>query len=87
MALNIKNQEVEELASELAARTGDSKTQTILKALQLRKETLEAPRKKKRNVLQYLERHVWPFIPAEARGKKINKEEREEILGYGPDGV
>ena len=88
MALNIKNREVEELARELASRTGESKTQTILQALKQRKRQLETTiPKKKRNVIQYLERHVWPFIPPEVRGKRITKEEREEILGYGPDGV
>jgi antitoxin VapB len=37
-------------------------------------------------MLQFLEEEVWPYIPAEALGKSISKEEREEILGYGPDG-
>jgi len=88
VALNIKNREVEELASELASRTGESKTATILQALKHRKQHLDTTTpKKKRNVIQYLERHVWPFIPPEVRGKRITKEEREEILGYGPDGV
>jgi antitoxin VapB len=88
VALNIKNREVEELARELASRTGESKTETILQALKQRKQHLDTTTpKKKRNVIQYLERHVWPFIPPEVRGKRITKEEREEILGYGPDGV
>lgn len=36
---------------------------------------------------KYLEEEVWPEIPAELREKGISKEEREEILGYGPEGV
>jgi antitoxin VapB len=36
---------------------------------------------------RFLEEEVWPNIPPDLRGKKLTKEEREEILGYGPDGV
>jgi antitoxin VapB len=35
----------------------------------------------------FLEEEIWPLIPAETRGKPITKEEVEEILGFGPDGV
>jgi antitoxin VapB len=38
-------------------------------------------------VLEWLQNEVWPLIPPELRGKKLTKEEEEEILGYGPDGV
>ena len=37
--------------------------------------------------LAFMEREIWSKIPAELRGKPVTKEEREEILGYGPDGV
>lgn len=36
---------------------------------------------------RYLEEEVWPRIPAELREKGVSKKEREEILGYGPEGV
>jgi hypothetical protein len=37
--------------------------------------------------MEYLEREVWPKIPADVLGKKkMTKREREEILGIGPDG-
>lgn len=36
---------------------------------------------------KFLEDEVWPHIPPEERGKPITKEEQEEILGFGPDGV
>jgi antitoxin VapB len=36
---------------------------------------------------RYLEEKVWPHVPADVRGKRLTKEEEEEILGYGPDGV
>jgi antitoxin VapB len=86
MALNIKNREVEELASELANRTGETKTETVLQALKERKNALDSKSQRKRDIIGYLERHVWPFIPQEVKGKKIPKEEIEEILGFGPDG-
>jgi antitoxin VapB len=36
---------------------------------------------------RFLEEEVWPHIPEHLRGKPITKEEQEEILGFGPDGV
>jgi hypothetical protein len=37
--------------------------------------------------MDYLEREVWPKIPADVLGKKkMTKREREEILGIGLDG-
>lgn len=36
---------------------------------------------------RYLEEEVWPQIDPDLRGKPISKEEIEEMLGYGPDGV
>jgi len=88
VALNIKNPEVEKLAAEVAELAQETKTEAIRRALADRKEKLESKpvRKKKRDLRAYLERHVWPFIPPEVLGKPITKEEREEILGIGPDG-
>ena len=87
MALNIKNPEVEKLAAEVAEMAHETKTQAIRRALEDRKHRLQT-RRRKPDLLKYLERNVWPFIPAEYRGKPpMTKEEREEILGIGPDGV
>lgn len=90
MALNIKNTEVERLATEVARMTNESKTEAIKRALQERKQRL-AMRTGRRTdratqLRQYLEREVWPHIPASILGKGISKQEREEILGIGPDG-
>jgi antitoxin VapB len=89
MALNIKNPEVERLATEVAELANETKTEAIRKALLNRLDNLQADRAKKRTkrLREYLEQYVWPTIPPELRGKGITKEEREEILGYGPDGV
>jgi antitoxin VapB len=36
---------------------------------------------------RFLEEEVWPQLPPDVRGQPMTKAEREEILGYGPDGV
>jgi antitoxin VapB len=36
---------------------------------------------------RFLEEEAWPQIPEEKLGKPISKAEREDILGYGPDGA
>lgn len=89
MALNIKNREVERLAAEVAEMARETKTQAIRRALEDRKAKLQAEQQKprRRGVQEYLEKYIWPTIPPEIRGKGISKAEREEILGYGPDGV
>jgi hypothetical protein len=37
-------------------------------------------------IKDYLELEVWPYIPAEFRGKKMTKRERAEILGIAAEG-
>lgn len=89
MALNIKNAEVERLATEVSRMARESKTEAIRRALQERKSRLAArlgSRDRLTQVMQYLEREVWPRIPAGIRDKKMSKHEREEILGIGPRG-
>jgi antitoxin VapB len=90
MALNIKNTEVERLAAEMATLTGESKTETIRRALldrqaRLKFRVTESARKER--VLRFLEREVWSRIPADQLGRAPDKEEREMVLGYGEDGV
>lgn len=90
MALNIKNPEVERLADELAQLTGETKTETVRRALAARKEQLAhqvAHRSKGERFLRYLEEEVWPRVPQDRLGRRLSKREREEILGYGPEGV
>ena len=90
MALNIKNPEVERLAAEVAALAKESKTEAIRRALLDRKQRLvlrstQLPRSGR--LRDWLEKEVWPHIPPNVLGRPISKEEEEEILGYGPDGV
>jgi antitoxin VapB len=46
MALNIRNQETEKLASDLAALTGETKTEAVTKALKDRLEQIKRRRSK-----------------------------------------
>lgn len=90
MSLNLKNAEVERLVEEVAAMTGESKTEAVRKALAERKERLSlfvVRRDRKEEVLRYLETEVWSRIPSELLGRGIPQEEQDEILGYGPNGV
>lgn len=90
MPLNIKNSEVEQLATEVAAMARESKTQAIRRALLDRKQRLmlrRGNRARDERLRMLLENRIWPEIPPELLGRGISKEERERILGYGPDGV
>lgn len=90
MALNIKNREVEELAAELAALTHESKTEAIRQALVERKVRLELHGQNSdrgKRAFDFLRQEVWPYLSPDVIGRPISKEEQEEILGFGPDGV
>ena len=90
MPLNIKDPETERLATEVAALTGESKTRAIRVALQERKQRLGfrvKRRSRKDEMLRFLQRDVWPRVPAEERGRRLSREEEDAILGYGPEGA
>jgi antitoxin VapB len=90
MALNIKNPEVERLAAEVAALSKESKTEAIRKALLDRRDRLALARSRvsrSDRLAALLRWRIWPAIPAEVLGKPVSREEREAILGYGPEGV
>ena len=89
MALNIKNSEVERLASELAALTGESKTEAVRRALEERKARVsqKSARSPRERWLVFLEEEVWPGVPAEELGRRLSREEEDALLGYGPQGL
>jgi antitoxin VapB len=92
MALNIKDKETEALVTEIAALTGETKTGAVRRAARERLERLrlqDQPKGVKQDaesMRRFFETEIWPLIPEELLGKSISKAEREEILGYGPDG-
>lgn len=90
MALNIKDAETERLAAEVAELAGESKTRAVKVALQEHKERLArriVRRDRGDELRRLLAEEIWPQLPAELRGKRISRAEREAILGYGPEGV
>lgn len=90
MPLNIKNREVERLVDEIAALTGESKTEAVRKALQERRSRLafrEASENRAVRLRRFLEQEVWPAVPESELGKRLSRGEEEGILGFGADGV
>jgi antitoxin VapB len=90
MAMNIKNDRVERLAEELSTMTGESKTAAVLRALEERRERLalrSSGTHRLAQVLDFLEKEIWPSIPPKLLGRRVTKKEREQILGYGRGGL
>jgi hypothetical protein len=90
MAINIRNMKLERLAEELADITGESRTATILHALEERRNRIAmgpAKRPDLDQVLDFLQKEIWPTIPKNLLGRRLPKKKREQILGYGKRGV
>jgi len=90
MTLNIEDTETEKLAAEVAEMTGETKEVAVREALREKKERLElrsGRTGRPRSMQEWLEKEMWPRIPKEERGKPLTKEEVEDILGFGPEGV
>lgn len=90
MALNIKDDETERLAAEIAALTGESKTGAIRNALRERRERLALQRTagdRERALRTLLEGEIWPALPSEMIGHGPSAAEQDAILGYGPEGA
>lgn len=90
MALNIKNAETEKLAAEIAELTGETVEETVDRSLRERRERLPSPRgprpRTEEELIAFMEAEIWPYL-SNLGGPTITKEEKEEILGYGPNGV
>ena len=90
MALNIKNEHVEQLADEIARLTGESKTEAIRQALLERRARLRFrlhPGQREARLQEFLENEIWARVPADQLGRAPDRAEREDILGYGSGGV
>ena len=76
MALNIKNPNVETLASEVSELTGESKTEAIRRALEERKQRLsfQVVRESRADELRsFLEREVWSVIRARSASRRLGQ--------------
>lgn len=90
MALNIKNPQVEQLAEEVARLAVESKTEAIRQALLERRARLRyrvTATGRRARVQSFLEREIWPRVPADQLGRGPDRAERERIIGYGEAGV
>jgi antitoxin VapB len=85
MALNIKNPEVEQLAAEIAAIMGESKTEAIRRALQERRHRLAyhtSEKGKTLRLMEFLRNEVWPLVPEEMLDVPLSQEAQDRILGF-----
>jgi len=89
VALNIKNEEVERLAREVAEMTGETKTEAIRRALAERRERLGAGEGERpaARLRRFLEDELWPVVPERERGRHLTPADEDALLGYGPEGV
>ncbi len=87
MALNIKNAEVERLAAKVAKALGVSKTEALRVSLARKDQELdEALQARVAKIDHWLKTEVWPNVPPDQLGRRLTREEEDEILGYGPHG-
>jgi antitoxin VapB len=89
MPLNLKNKEVDALAAELASLAKESKTEAVRKALLERKArltSLSLRQKRSRRAASILA-EFRKTLPPDLLGKRLSREEEDEILGYGPEGI
>jgi antitoxin VapB len=91
VALNIENKETERLAAEIAKLAGEGEADAVQQALRERRDRLKLltgeRRRPEGGLRHFMETKIWPLIPEEHRGQPpMTKAEREELLGYGPEG-
>jgi antitoxin VapB len=81
MALNIRNPEAERLATELARRSGETKTEAVIKALRDRLARLRRERPRRlADDLEEIATHCASLPVLDARSP-------DEILGYDDKGL
>src|SRR5215472_11798751 len=82
MAMSIKSLEVERLARDVAARTGESLTGAIQKALEERLERLKTERRKQATLTQ-----IEDILRRVDQLPVLDKRTPDEILGYDENGL
>ena len=82
MALSIKSMETERLAREIAAKTGESLTGAIQKALEERLQRLNNSRQS-----QALEAQIDDILQRVDAMPDLDARTPDEIIGYGEDGL
>ncbi|HEY2949411.1 MAG TPA: type II toxin-antitoxin system VapB family antitoxin [Micromonosporaceae bacterium] len=90
MALNVKDAETERLAAEVAALANETKTGAIRAALRAMREQLLLARSgqpRGERLRRFLTDEAWPQVPTDQVGRPVTRDERQRILGYGPEGA
>lgn len=92
MDIEGEEREIKRLAAEIAELTGGTETEAVRGALEEHKARLDARggsrAQRRKDLRRFMETEIWPLIPEQERGRPpMTKAEREEILGYGPEGV
>lgn len=77
MAPNIKSLP----ATEIAAASGKPATEAVGTPRD------PSPDEGRERLIRFLEREIWPHVPAAQRGQTTGAEEWDAALGFGPDGV
>ena len=86
MALNIRNQEADSLAGEVAALSGENKTAAVIQALQERLQRLKHQQRDAAGRPSLADRLDEIALHSAARPRKDNRTP-EEILGYDAIGL
>jgi hypothetical protein len=95
MALEIRDKETREMATEIAKRIGTSEEEAVRQALEEKRQRLRLRRRHDggrrwrtyEEWEQMMEEKIWSKIPDELLDQPpMTKEEKEELLGYGPEG-
>ena len=88
--MNIRNAEVERLLDEVARLAGETKTEAVRRALQERRDRLvyrTGGMNSHERIMRFLERDLWPKVPPHEMGRRLSRQDKDDILGYGPEGV
>jgi hypothetical protein len=81
MPITIEDPELEQFIRELAEEKEVDDVEAI-RALVVKHRDVE---RRLASVMEWLRNDVWPHIPPEHLGKRITREEKAVLLGYGPD--
>ncbi|HEY0023067.1 MAG TPA: hypothetical protein VGB24_09155 [Longimicrobium sp.] len=79
MPITIDNPELERLIQEIAAELQLDEADALTSIIHDHADYL----KRRGAVMNWLQNDVWPKIPCEVRGKRVTREEKAELLGYG----
>ncbi|MGL6135535.1 MAG: type II toxin-antitoxin system VapB family antitoxin [Prochlorococcaceae cyanobacterium] len=87
MALNIRNPEASRLAAEVAALSGESKTDAVIQALQERLQRLRSQQAAQPDARTLLVNRLNQIALRCARRPIRDQRSAEQILGYGASGL